>query len=173
MSRMGCAIDQLIAIFSPQAALRRTFWREAYAKRSQYAAAKSPRTIGGWSPVDSPVNTLLGNSLAPVRSRVRQLVRDFPIPARAVEIGTTYTVGDGIRFQSRVKDPSGKLDKKRIQLIEDEFAFWMDEADIAGRLHYYEIMALAKRQDLETGEFLIVKKLVSEPGRRLPLALQV
>jgi len=28
----------------------------------------------------------------------------------AVEIGTTYTVGDGIRFQSRVKDPSGKLD---------------------------------------------------------------
>jgi capsid protein len=104
---------------------------------------------------------------------VRQLVRDFPILARAVEIGTTYTVGDGIRFQSRVKDPSGKIDKMRIQLIEDEFAFWMDGADIARRPHYYEIMAFAKRQDLETGEFLIVKKLVNEPGRRLPLALQV
>jgi hypothetical protein len=89
---MGRAVDQLIAIFSPQAALRRTFWREAYGKRRWYAAAKSPRTIGGWSPVDSPVNTLLGNSLAPVRSRVRQLVRDFPILARAVEIGTTHTV---------------------------------------------------------------------------------
>ena len=64
MSRVGRAVDHLVAIFSPQAALRRTFWREAYAKRSQYAAAKSPRTIGGWSPVDSPVNTVLGNSLA-------------------------------------------------------------------------------------------------------------
>lgn len=82
--------------------------------------------------MDSPVNTVLGNSLGPVRSRVRQLVRDFPILDRAVEIGTTCIVGDGIRFQSRVKDPSGKLDKKRIQLIEDEFSFWMDEADIAG-----------------------------------------
>jgi hypothetical protein len=62
--------------------------------------------------VDSPVNTLLGNSLAPVSSRVRQLVRDFPILARAVEIGTTYTVGDGIRFQGRVKDPSGEAGQK-------------------------------------------------------------
>jgi len=112
MSRVGRAVDQLIAIFSPQAALQRTFWREAYGKRSRYAAAKSPRTIGGWSPVDSPVNMLLGNSLPRVRSRVRQSVRDFPIIACAVEIGTTYSVGDGIRFQSRVKDPSGKLDKK-------------------------------------------------------------
>jgi hypothetical protein len=92
MSRVGRAADHLVSFFSPQAPLRRRLWREAYAKRSRYAAAKSPRTIGGWSSVDSPVNTLLGNSLAPVRSRVRQLVRDFPILARAVEIGTTHTV---------------------------------------------------------------------------------
>jgi hypothetical protein len=35
MSRVGRAVDELISIFSPQAALRRTFWREAYGKRSQ------------------------------------------------------------------------------------------------------------------------------------------
>ena len=177
MSRLARAIDNLVSAFSPQAGLQRAFHREllekAQAGRSQYAAAKTTRLTGSWSPVDAGVNTIIGNSLQPVRARVRQLVRDFPILARAVDVvcDYDYTVGDGIQFQSRVKNADGKLDKKLCQQIEDEFAFWMEEADIAGRLHYYEIMALAKRQDLEAGEFLIVKKPV--PGARIPFALQV
>ena len=175
MSRLARAIDTLVSAFSPQAGLKRSWHREVLEKvqagRSQYAAAKTTRLTGSWSPVDAGVNTIIGNSLQPVRARVRQLVRDFPILARAVDVVCDYTVGDGIQFQSRIKNADGKLDKKLCQQIEDEFAFWMEEADIAGRLHYYEIMALAKRQDLEAGEFLIVKKPV--PGARIPFALQV
>ena len=102
-----------------------------------------------WAALDASVNTVIGNSLKPVRARVRQLIRDFPCLARAVKVSVDYTVGEGIRFQSRVKNAEGKLDSRRSQKIEDAFSFWADEADLARKLHYYELMALAKRQDLQ------------------------
>ena len=170
-------VDSAVGVFSPVAALRRSLARAAlalHARSALYAAADSTRLTGGWSPVNDSPNTVIGASSANVRARVRQLVRDMPYFSRAVRIMTDYTVGDGIRFQSQVKGAAGKRDKARIQAIEDELSFWMDSADFAGKLHFYEIMALAKRQDLECGEFLIVKRTPkSMRGRRVPFALQI
>lgn len=172
----GAALDAAIGIFSPQKALYRKLYREKLnrLRSAKYAAAQTTRLTGGWSPVDSDVNTVIGNSAATVRARVRQLVRDFPYFARAVNIVTGRSVGSGIVLQSRVpNNTDGRLDKRRIQQIEDAFNFWADEADIAGKLHYYEIMELAKKQDLECGEFLIIKTMSRDRSRYLPYALQV
>jgi len=103
---------------------------------------------------------------------VRQLVRDFPYFARAVNIIVDYVVGAGIVYQARVQDGSGKLDRKTNQRIEDVFARWADEADISGKLHFYELMRLAKRQDVESGEFLLVKTRSDDRRRYLPFCLQ-
>ncbi len=126
-------------------------------RRGYYAAAKTGRLIGDWAPLNENVNQLIGNSSASVRARVRQLVRDFPYFKRAVNLVVNYAIGDGIVFQARVTDESGSLLSKYNQEIEDAFNFWAEEADVAGKLHYYEMMALAKRQDMECGEFLLVK----------------
>lgn len=170
-------VDSAVGVFSPVAALRRSLARAAIAlneRSALYAAADTTRLTGGWSPVNDSPNTVIGASSANVRARVRQLVRDMPYFSRAVRIMTDYTVGDGIRFQSQVKGADGKRDKASIQKIEDELSFWMDTADFARKLHFYEIMALAKRQDLECGEFLIVKRTPkSMRGRRVPFALQI
>lgn len=178
------ALDRLVGIFAPRRELVRRLDRHflnkvradagwSSAAGATYAAAQSPRTIGSWSPVDAGVNAVIGNSALSVRSRIRQLVRDFPYFARAVNVLTDYVVGPGIIFQSRITDQSGQLDKKRMQQVEDAFAFWADEADVAGRLHLFEMMALAKRQDLECGEFILVKTESRARGRYLPLALQM
>ncbi len=100
------ALDWLVSVVSPQAGYRRAMFREALARnrRSEYAAAKTTRLTGTWSPLDASVKTVIGNSLKPVRARVRQLIRDFPYLARAVKVSVDYTVGEGIRFQSRVKN---------------------------------------------------------------------
>jgi lambda family phage portal protein len=90
-----------------------------------------------------------------------------------VKASVDYTVGEGITYQARVKTPEGKLDRKTNQKIEDAFSRWADEADISGKLHYYEIMRLAKRQDVEPGEFLIVKTLSKNRNRQSPFALQM
>jgi len=168
-------IDRAIEVFSPQKAFRREMFRKALKHRGEsgrYAAAKTHRLIGDWSPVNQGVNAMIGAAAPTVRARVRQLVRDFPYFARAVNILADYVVGDGIMFQSRIETPDGKINKKASQEVEDVFKFWADEADIAGRLHYYEMMHLAKVQDIECGEFLIIRRYPNDK-RYLPYALQM
>lgn len=175
-SILGNAIDNTIGVFSPKAGLKRKFYRDRLsAKRSsaQYAAAKTDRLTGAWAPVDSNVNAIISASSPIVRARVRQLVRDFPYFSRAVDVLVDNTVGSGIQFQSRVRTTDDKLDRNKIQNIEDAFKFWADEADFAGKLHYYEIMELCKRQDLESGEFLLIRKNARLNNRFIPYALQI
>ena len=159
LGSIGNGVDKIVGVFSPRNALERKFFRDslnkAKARSLQYAAAKTNRLTGPWSPLNADINTFIKNSSSAVRARVRQLVRDFPYFVRAVNVMCDYTVGPGIIFQSRIKDEKEKLNKKLIQKVEDSFNFWADEADISGKLHYYEMMELAKRQDLESGEFLI------------------
>lgn len=175
MSRIGRMLDGLVGTLSPRKGLKRHLDRIQYEKirSAMYAAAKTTRVSGEWSPVDGNVNDIIAASTSTVRARVRQLVRDFPYFARAVNISTDYTVGPGIQFQSRVTGKDGKLDKDNITAVESALNFWMDEADVAGRLHYYELMELAKRQDMEPGEFLLVKHFPKTRGRYLPYALQI
>ena len=173
-SLVSAFIDRSIALVSPKSALMRKMYREKLAGRTEmYAAAKTTRLTGAWSIANPNVNDIIGLSSPAIRSRVRQLIRDFPYLARAANIMVDYTVGPGIMFQSKAKNASGKLDKKVITKIEDAVKWWMDEADISGKLHFNEIMRLTKRQDLEAGEFVAVKTYSKTPGKYLPFALQL
>ncbi|MCK5680362.1 phage portal protein, partial [bacterium] len=141
-------------------------------RKRSYAAAETSRLTGDWFSLNQDVNSLIAASAPALRARVQDLVRNFPYFKHAVKQVVNYSVGDGIIFQARVKDSQGNFLTKQNQQIEDAFNFWCDEADVAGRLHYYEMMALAKRQDMECGEFLIVK---TRPRRktRTPFTLQM
>lgn len=141
----------------------------------RYAAAKFPSSSGNeWTPIGhSSVNELIRRASPTVREKVRGLVRDFPYFTRANNVMVDYVVGAGIQFQSRVIGPDDTFDKKAIQKIEDAFKFWADEADISGKLHFYELMQLAKRQDGECGEFLLVKRISKNKNRYLPYCIQM
>ena len=173
--KIGSAVDSVISVFSPSAGIQRQVARHQFNKiRSNlYAAAKITKSTGPWAPVNSSVNLLVAASAPAVRARVRQLVRDFPYFARAVNSLVDYTVGEGIMFQSRIKDAQGKLDNRRIQQTEDVFSFWADQADYTGKLHFYEMMRLAKRQDAETGEYILVKRNDTRSRRYIPYCLQM
>lgn len=174
---IGNFFDDAIGIFSPESALKRKFYRDLIDKKNKrsatYAAAKTSRLTGGWSPIDASVNDLIRASSPQVRARVRQLIRDFPVFSRAVQVLIDTSIGRGLLFQSRATDSTGtKIDKKLTDKIESAFNFWADEADISGKLHFYELMELAKRQELEGGEFLLIKQKVSDRRRFIPFALQ-
>ncbi len=175
LERTESAIDRMIGVFRPEREARRRLARMGLKKirSSQYAAAKNSRLIGDWRPVNAGVNDIIGASWASATARIRQLVRDFPYFARAVDVIVDYSVGAGILFQSRIRKTDEKLNRPLNQKIEDAFHFWADEADISGRLHFYEMMALAKRQDVEAGEFLLVKRYPKDRKRYLPYALQI
>ena len=173
MVNLGKALDRVIGVFSPKTELNRLAARElVYKYRHQYAAAKTSLGTGAWNPADPNVNTVIANSLSTLRSRARQLVRDMPAMATAVDRLEQYTVGDGIRLQGRVKDPdTGKLAQGINTRIEDAWKWWCDEADAGGRLHFYELQQLACRQEIEVGEYVIVKQVTRAANRFLPFQL--
>jgi lambda family phage portal protein len=146
----------------------------------QYAAAKVSRLSGDWIPTNQNVNDLIRTSSPMLRTRIRQLIRDFPYFARAVKILVDYTVGTGTNFQSRVLNPKWatgsttekKFDRVTCQKIEDAVSWWMDEADASGRLHFADMERLAARKEVEDGEFLFVKTAVKDRKRYIPFALQ-
>lgn len=146
--------------------------RTASRERQLYAAAKIDRLTGGWMPVSRDVNSLINSSSPIVRERIRQLVRDFPPFARAVNGLVSGVVGTGIRFQSRAAGPNGEPDKKLARKIEERFQLWLDEADTAGVLHGYELQQVVQRQLCECGEYLAVERRPKRPGRH-PFALQL
>lgn len=170
MVSIGRAIDRIVGIFSPSAQLRRTAARSLVQR--QYAAAKGNTNTGGWNPVDDTVNTVIANSTSALRARARQLVRDMPAMATAVQRVEEFTVGNGITLQARVKDPStGKLAQPINTRIEDAWKRWCDQADAGGRLHFYEIQQMACRQDIEVGEYIFIKRFTRAQNRFLPFEL--
>lgn len=151
---------------------RRPARRQAPRRQVRYAASQDSRLGGSWFPATLSVNDLISQANPTLRQRVRQLVRDFPPFARAVSVLTDYIVGTGIRFQSRAVDAAGNPDRRAHAVIEEAFQDWMREADVAGRLHFYDLQRLACRMEKECGEFLGVFRSPRRPGRH-PLALHM
>lgn len=143
-------------------------------KRSSlgYNGAQSPRAIGAWAPLGLDVNQLIANANPRLRSRVRDLVRNFPPFARAVNAIVTFTVGRGSRFQSLAVLPDGSPAYEIRKKIEDRFRLWMEKADATGKMHFYELQALAKRQECECGEFIGIF-MTPRDRSRYPLAIQL
>lgn len=151
----------------------------------QYAAAKTTRLTGEWLPASQDVNSVIRTSQTVIRSRLRQLVRDFPYFVKAKKNLVNYTVGaDGINFQSRVLDtsnprPDGRPRINRVlsQQIEDAVKWGMDEIDArwypgsSEALFFGEFERLAKSEDVEAGESLFVKTFIKDPQRYIPYTL--
>lgn len=145
-----------------------------WAQKRQYAAAKTSLSTGGWNPVDERVNEILGSSNANLRSRARQLVRDMPAMATAIDRLEEFTIGTGLTLQSRIIDPStGKLAKSLNQSIEDAWNYWCEEADASGKLHFNEIQQLFCRNANEVGEYVAIKKYDNRRNRYLPYSLMI
>ncbi|MGE0919447.1 phage portal protein [Trichlorobacter lovleyi] len=181
---IGSGIDRAIGLFQPRNELQRIADRAMVEKARKmesrmYAAAKPNRGTGDWIPVNQDINTLIRSSSNNLRARVRQLVRDCPHFARAVQVQVDFTIGTGTNFQSRIRNPKWKpgekgqsrFDRKLCQTVEDAVNWWMDEADASGRMHFGELERLAKSQDVEVGEFLFVKTFIKDPKRFIPFAL--
>ena len=165
------AANAVINAFSPTARARREVMREmAYfiSKRAAgYNASKANR-LNPWIPVKQNINDILRMERLPVSARVRHLIRNFPYFNNAAKRIADYVIGDGIKFQSRIKFSDGSLNRKLNQKIEDEIKWWMDEADVSGKLHFYDIQRLLNRTETETGDFVVVKINPKDRSKRFP-----
>jgi len=153
------AVSSLIAVVAPRRAIQYSLARRIHREigRRGYDAAYAGGPNRRWLPVNRTADAEIHRSAERIRARARDLVRNNPFVAGAVNTICSNVVGTGIIPQAKVRKANGELDEKFNAKIEEYWARWAPYADIAERLHFYEIQRLVLRHLIVDGEVLIHK----------------
>ncbi|HXP88821.1 MAG TPA: phage portal protein [Bryobacteraceae bacterium] len=171
-------LDRAIGLVSPDTALRRVKTRLALdyvselrdkrAERFRYDGATSGRRAHGWYAASTDANVELMGALIWLRNRSRDLVRNNPHAAKALEELVGNTVGTGIVPQA--KTGNAKLDR----IIDGEWPYFVEQCDTPQRLDFYGMQALVMRSTAESGEGIIrYRPRLPQAALRVPLQLQI
>ena len=175
---IGSALDRIIGVFSPAAAVKRTQQRRTLERMFQGAEAN--RLTNNKRPKNQSADSeLLGPFGADaLRAWSRALVRDNAYAWGVVDTIVSSVVGCGIGAQSQIETPEG-TDIEDVNEIRDKrWAEWCEVCDVNGRMNFAEIQQLVQREMVEAGEVII--HLVNTPKltyrgiyRPIPLAIEV
>jgi len=171
-------LDKAISVVAPRAALQRvrsrvaleltTGYLERHAQRFRYDGATAGRRAHGWYAASTDANVELMGSLIWLRNRSRDLIRNNPYAARAVEELAGNVVGTGI--VPKAKTGNTAIDK----IIDAEWQFFADGCDMPQRLDFYGMQTLTVRTMAESGEAIVrFRPHPADAGLRVPLQLQM
>lgn len=143
--------EDLIATVAPRLAVKRAQARMALVHIRAYEGAGKGRRLDGWKTISSSANTETRISLAILRNRARDLVRNNPYAARGLNAIATNLVGYGIKTtvvspNKRVTDP-----------LTAAWKSWAEttDCDADGVHDMYGLQLQAARCMAESGEVLI------------------
>jgi lambda family phage portal protein len=171
-------LDKAISVVAPRAALQRarsrvaleltTGYLQRHAERFRYEGATAGRRAYGWYAASTDANVELMGSLIWLRNRSRDLIRNNPYAARAVEELAGNVVGTGI--VPKAKTGNAGIDK----VIDAEWPFFAEACDTPQRLDFYGMQTLTVRTMAESGEALArFRPRPADAGLRIPLQLQM
>lgn len=165
-------LDRTIIFLSPEKGNRRLKQRalsNILVKKRGYEGAAHGHRVDGWRTVSQgSVNTENMTSLATLRNRSRDLVRNNPYASRGIGVIASNTIGEGIIAQIR-----GKNKAKTADLI----AAWnkwseTNACDADGKHNFRAIQTLLMRCMPESGEVLIRRRW-RHLSDNLPVPLQI
>jgi lambda family phage portal protein len=146
-------------------------------RRRMYEGAKVSRLTSDWVTAGTSADAEIKGSLARLRNRSRQLVRDSDYAKQAIRAIKANVIGTGIRLQAQVKMQrgSGRLDQTVNDAIEKAWVKWgrKDSCHTAGRLSFPDMERLLVGAMAESGEVFV--RMVRQPfgGSEVPFALEV
>ena len=95
-------LDRAVSYVAPATALRRARHRAAMAALARsYEGARLGRRTEGWVVAGSSANAEIGTALSRLRDRSRDLVRNNPYAAKAVQAVVSNLIGTGILPRAR------------------------------------------------------------------------
>lgn len=161
-------IDRAIATVSPERALRRLYAREAIARKRGYEAASKGRGTAGWRASGTSADSEIAIAGPLLRDRMRDLVRNNPMAAQAVQVLVNNMVGYGIRPRAATNDAT--LNKR----VDELWRRWERVCDRHGHTNFDGLQVLAVREMIEGGEVFAVARPTPMRGRDLvPLQIEL
>lgn len=108
-----------------------------------YEGARVGRRTDGWITAATSADAEAQGAIATLRDRARDLVRNNPYAARAIDVKVSNTIGVGITAEVKNR----KLARR--------WATFADTCDADGKLDFYGLQSLIERCRMESGECLI------------------
>lgn len=172
-------LDRAIAAIAPGWALSRHQSRTTLAMSGGYAGAAYSERLTSWRPGVRDADGDVVSDLRELRARSRDLVRNSPIAAGAIETQVTHIVGSGLSLQSRVDAAFLGMTPEQADAwqtaTERRFRLWANSplSDAAAELDFYEQQDLALRTQLESGDAFILLAHQEKPDWPYRLVLQI
>jgi lambda family phage portal protein len=148
--------------------------RGAFSQR-MYANAVPSRTNNGFASWNSSADSELVSSLANLRTRSRQLIRDAGYAKNARRVIINNVIGTGVRLQSLVANTRGGLNQRVNDSIEDTWKDWCaaDSCHTGGKLHFADMERMLIGETMEAGEIFIRMHRRPFGASAIPLSLEV
>ena len=171
-------VDDAVAVFSPQAALRRKQSRFRLDLTSQYyRGSETGRLMADWILSGQTSPDAPDYELDMIRGRSRDLNRNDPVAAGATETLSVNVIGSGLSPQSALRADFLGVSEDRAEVLrkqaENIWQSWKLTADAANRLTFDEIQFLAMRKIIEDGEIFAVPSWADEPWRPLSRVIEL
>ena len=162
-------LDHTIGALAPAVALRRLRQRQALQLMQRaYEGAKAGRRTDGWVTAGTGANTEIAPASARLRDRSRDLVRNNPYAAKAVNALVSNLVGTGIVPRARSNRTAAAKAADQLWL---QFAA---SCDAEGLTDFGGLQALIVRSLVESGEVLVrFRERRVEDRLAVPLQLQL
>lgn len=163
-------LDRAIAVFAPQAALKRAIARTSFQQlaRRSYDGATQGRHLGAWRAQSTSADAEIESASGLLRARMRDLVRNNAYAAKAISALVTNLVGDGIMPTA---DTGSDAEDS---LVNEIFAEWLSACDADNQLDFYGLQTLACREFLEAGEVLLRRRVRRKSDKlKIPLQVQI
>jgi lambda family phage portal protein len=145
---------------------------------SFYGSSTTRRQLSQWSVSVKDADSDLLYELPRLRARSRDLVRNNPLAAGAINTNVTNIVGDGLKMRSRVdREVLGFTDEQADALdnqIEREWKLFADSKDcsVSRNLNFDGVLNLTFRSMLENGDVFTLFPRISRKNQPYSLRLQ-
>ena len=140
-----------------------------------YGGARNTKTTAYFGTSTTSADAELNSSLAQLRSRSRQMVRDSGYAKRAKAVLVNNTIGTGVGLQAQVMGTRGELNKRVNDDIERAHREWSraDSCHTGGKLHLADMERALLGEVAEAGEVFVRLHMRPFGASKVPLALEV
>jgi lambda family phage portal protein len=165
-------IDRLVSYLSPTRGQQRFRARASMAIIGGYSGgSRRRRSLKGWNVTSNDADSDLLPDLAMLRERSRDLVRNTPIAAGAINTPVTNVVGGGLKLHSMIDQDYLGMEEAEADAweaaAEREFNLWAGNpihCDAAATLNFYGHTEMALRSTLENGDIFYLLPHIKRTG---------
>lgn len=174
MKQRGTGVQWGLAERALEAVAPRTAGRRFAAKlalanlRRAYDAASLERGASGRRGSGTAADAEISYAGTVLRNQMRDLVRNNPLAAKAVQVLVNNFVGAGIR--PRAASSNARLNKQ----VDDLWARWSQQCDAHGHTDFHGLLSLAVRGMIEGGDMFALRRgRRADDGLAVPLQIEL